>query len=104
MWSTEKGAGAGRDKATPPVGDIGEMSQRDRQKSGGPVARVSNRGASPRGEQDNIDELKRDRDNLKAALAAADLRIRELERERSDILNRIDWVIDSLHNLVEGRN
>jgi len=68
------------------------------------VARVSNRGASPRGEQDNIDELKRDRDNLKAALAAADLRIRELERERSDILNRIDWVIDSLHNLVEGRN
>lgn len=38
---------------------------------------------------------------LRAELAAAQTRIAELEAIQSDIINRIDWVIDSLHNLSE---
>ena len=38
---------------------------------------------------------------LKAELTAARARISELEQKQADIVNRIDWVIDSLHNLTE---
>lgn len=36
---------------------------------------------------------------LKAELAQAQARIAELEQKHTEIVNRIDWVIDSLHNL-----
>lgn len=36
---------------------------------------------------------------LKGELAAARARIGELEQKQAEIINRIDWVIDSLHNL-----
>lgn len=39
--------------------------------------------------------------DARAELEAARARIAELERSRADVLNRIDWVIDSLHNLGE---
>lgn len=45
----------------------------------------------------------RERDALKAELEAARGRIAELERNRDLVANRIDWVIDSLHNLLENR-
>jgi hypothetical protein len=35
---------------------------------------------------------------LEAELEQARARIRRLEEERDQIRNRIDWVIDSLHN------
>lgn len=38
---------------------------------------------------------------LKAELETARARIAELERRQAEILNRIDWAIDSLHNLRE---
>ncbi|PPC87304.1 MAG: hypothetical protein CTY31_02600 [Hyphomicrobium sp.] len=38
---------------------------------------------------------------LRAELAAALSRIAELEAIQNDAINRIDWVIDSLHNLSE---
>lgn len=38
---------------------------------------------------------------LRAELAAAQSRIAELEAIQNDAINRIDWVIDSLHNLSE---
>lgn len=38
---------------------------------------------------------------LKSDLAAAQKRIAELEQRQTDIVNRIDWVIDSLHNLTD---
>ena len=38
---------------------------------------------------------------LKAELAAARIRISELEQKHAEIINRIDWVIDSLHNLAD---
>ena len=38
---------------------------------------------------------------LKAELVAARARIADLEHKLADIINRIDWVIDSLHNLSD---
>lgn len=47
------------------------------------------------------DEGARERDRLKAELAAAHARIAELEAQRDQIANRIDWIIDSLSSLLE---
>jgi len=46
--------------------------------------------------------LERERDMLKAELEAARQRIASLEESRSVVASRIDWVIESLHGLVEG--
>lgn len=40
---------------------------------------------------------------LRAALAAAEARVRVLEEQRVAVVNRIDWMIDSLQSLVESR-
>jgi hypothetical protein len=39
---------------------------------------------------------------LRAELATAQQRIAELEQRTADALNRIDWVLDSLHSLEEN--
>lgn len=44
-------------------------------------------------------ELATENARLEAELAAARTRIAELEQKHEEIVNRIDWVIDSLHNL-----
>ena len=44
---------------------------------------------------ERIAELERD-------LAAARQRVADLEALRAQALNRIDWAIDSLHNVLEG--
>jgi hypothetical protein len=36
---------------------------------------------------------------LKSELAAAHARVAELEKRHADAVNRIDWIIDSLHSL-----
>lgn len=45
--------------------------------------------------------LETERDRLKAQLEKAESRIRELEESREQVVNRIDWVIDSLRSLVD---
>jgi hypothetical protein len=77
------------------------MSQRGRQKPGRTGGR---QGEQQREIAGASAQEARDREALSAALAAAEARIAVLERERVDILNRIDWVIDSLHNVLEGRS
>jgi hypothetical protein len=47
-------------------------------------------------------KLESERDRLLAALEKAENRIRALEEGRDQVLNRIDWVIDSLRNLIDG--
>lgn len=37
---------------------------------------------------------------LEAELATARARVAELEQKHAEIVNRIDWVIDSLHSLA----
>ena len=44
-------------------------------------------------------ELRSENERLRAELATARQRIAELEQRSADALNRIDWVLDSLHSL-----
>lgn len=46
-------------------------------------------------------ELKRERDALEAELDEARARIMAMETARTDAINRIDWVLDSLHNVLQ---
>lgn len=48
-----------------------------------------------------IGELEAEIERLRTELAAARQRIGELEATRDEVLDRIAWVIDSLHNLIE---
>ena len=48
-----------------------------------------------------IQALEAERDRLMAELKAAQTRIADLERTREQVVNRIDWVIDSLHSLID---
>ena len=45
--------------------------------------------------------LQEECEQLRAELAKARGRIAELEAQRETVVNRIDWVIDSLHTLLE---
>jgi hypothetical protein len=45
--------------------------------------------------------LERERDALKSELEAARARIASLEESRRQAANRIDWVIDALHGLID---
>lgn len=48
--------------------------------------------------------LKKQRDELRHELMAAKQRIAELQAINEDAVNRIDWVLDSLHSLLEKRS
>lgn len=81
------------------------MAQRERDKVKRTVARPSE---STTGIADAVQRLEarartleRERDGLRAELEAARARIAALEEARAEVVNRIDWVIDSLHNLVD---
>ena len=64
-----------------------------------PSARLHSRqdAAAPNAEA-LIADLQQQRDRLNGELAAARARIVELEAARDQTLDRIAWVIDSLHN------
>jgi predicted nucleic acid-binding Zn-ribbon protein len=47
-------------------------------------------------------QLRRERDDLAQQLAAANARNHALEAKQKDVVNRIDWVLDSIHNLVDS--
>ncbi len=46
--------------------------------------------------------LERECERLKAQLSEASERIAALEQRRAEAVNRIDWVLDSLHNVLEN--
>lgn len=46
-------------------------------------------------------DLEAENTRLRGELAAAQARIADLEQKQAEIINRIDWAIDSLHNLTE---
>ena len=49
-----------------------------------------------------FEALERERDQLKAKLADAEALIGKLKQARDEAVNRIDWAIDSLHNVLES--
>lgn len=58
--------------------------------------------AKPKRADGRIEALERECDLLKSQLAEAQAQIAKLEKAREDAVNRIDWTIDSLHNLLES--
>lgn len=86
------------------------MTQRDRQKKGQTAAtRASSRTprvkpASKKAAAAGVEQLVRERNELRTRLDAAEARIKLLESQRLEVLNRIDWVIDSIHNVLERQN
>lgn len=46
-------------------------------------------------------DLSEENARLKSELAAAQQRIADLEIRHAEVANRIDWVLESLHNLPE---
>lgn len=83
------------------------MAERVRQKSkrrAAPMHR-SARAAPPggrRGGGGQVEALEKERDQLKAQLVAAQAQIVKLEEARDEAVERIDWALDSLHNLLES--
>jgi len=83
------------------------MAERGNRKSKRPVLRRRPEGRGTdidSGERhaQRIKTLERERDRLKVQLAEAKERIARLEESRAEAVNRIDWVIDSLHNVLEN--
>lgn len=75
------------------------MAQRDRPKS----KQTSGRDAGTAAVTGGVLTLESRVKMLESEVAAARARIRELEDCRIEAVNRIDWVIDSLHNVIEKR-
>ena len=66
-------------------------------------ARSSKKGTGPNSgvPSDPVEALRAECASLKAELTAAREEIARLEKRQELVVNRIDWVIDSLHNLLE---
>jgi hypothetical protein len=54
------------------------------------------------GAQETVEALIRERDALRSEVLAANAQIAALVARQRNVLNRIDWVIDSLNSLTEG--
>jgi len=82
------------------------MAQRKAKKAKRPAKRQSRTKKSPTEAklklEARIKSLEKERDRLKAHLEVAGARITSLEQGRDEAVNRIDWVIDSLHNVIES--
>ena len=89
------------------------MAERASRKSKRPVPRHGSAGGSAGGNAgapvtdlaqsraSRIKTLERENTRLQEQLEEANDRIARLEESRSEAVNRIDWVIDSLHNILE---
>jgi hypothetical protein len=75
-----------------------------RQRAGRAAPVESKRAADtkPNGQVARLELAEHERDQLKAQLAEAQATIAKLEQARDEAVNRIDWAIDSLHNVLES--
>ena len=78
------------------------MAQRERDKAKREPARASEAATGISDAVQRLEarakSLERERDRLKMELESAHERIKSLEAAQADAANRIEWVIDSLHN------
>ena len=58
--------------------------------------------AKPNGQVARLELAEHERDQLKAQLAEAQAIDRQAQQARDEAVNRIDWAIDSLHNVLES--
>lgn len=63
--------------------------------------RTESRVAAGAAVQSEVEALTAERDRLASELEQALRRIAQLEGAQAEVVNRIDWVIDSLHTLNE---
>jgi chromosome segregation ATPase len=82
------------------------LTQREKSKGRKVSGRVAGGDALAPARTLSLDEryrvLEGERDRLRNELEAARAEITRLEAARNDVANRIDWVIDSLHNILES--
>jgi hypothetical protein len=71
-------------------------------KSGSAASTTRTVGANRAASTASVASLQTERDQLKAELVAAKLRIEALEAANTQVLNRIAWMIDSLQTLKDG--
>jgi hypothetical protein len=72
-------------------------------RAAGRGARAAEKEKAPgRGRTPRPTSLERERDELRTELEAARQRITALEAQRRQAIDRIDWVIDSLQQMVES--
>lgn len=76
-------------------------SDRQSRSSGGARDRQSKTNSASGTADEAIAQIKRERDQALGDLAAAKKRIAELESQHEQVVNRIDWVIDSLHMMKD---
>jgi predicted nucleic acid-binding Zn-ribbon protein len=84
-------AGKARSKASAPA------RTRSRQ------AKAKTEGSRERTVQQRLAALERERDSLRAELARAEERLKELEKNHAHVSDRIAWAVDSLHNILQGK-
>jgi hypothetical protein len=81
----------------------GGMAQRKEQRARRPSEREQARAKEgAHGAPESIEALLRERDALRSELLAANTEIAALVARQRNVLNRIDWVIDSLNSLAEA--
>ncbi len=66
-----------------------------------PVAKGMTQGTGSTGQAGRRDDLEGECARLADELNEARARIKALEEQRELLINRIDWVIDSLHSLTD---
>lgn len=76
----------GKRQAPPPRQRIGRAAPGDPKRNG----------------EARLEAVESERDQLKTQLAEAQATIARLEQARDEALSRIDWAIDSLHNVLES--
>jgi chromosome segregation ATPase len=59
------------------------------------------RPPSPTKGEVRLAELEAECERLRSELTQAQERLAQLERQREVLVNRIDWVIDSLHSMLD---
>jgi hypothetical protein len=79
------------------------VSQKGKRQASSPRQRTGRAapGDPRRNGEARLEVAEGERDQLKAQLAEAQATIAKLEQARDDALSRIDWAIDSLHNVLE---
>jgi len=91
--AAKKAAGAGRKASGAATGKTKAPAKR--------AAAPSASALEPAALLARVVKLESERDRLLADLEKAESRIRALEEGRDQVLNRIDWVIDSLRSLID---